>query len=360
MLTAAIRPRLILLILLAGILGICARNCSAQAALLLEEPYGFFGTVNPTGHNAIYFGRICAETPVKLRRCNTGENGSVIARYQGIAGYDWIAVPIVPYLYSVANVSEVPARADKRAVQALRQRYHEQQLLSLGPNVHEGSLIHGGWKELVGVSYERRMYAFQFATTPEQDDALIAELNGHENRSHFHLLYSNCADFARALLNEYFPDTFKRSFLPDAGMTTPKQLAFKLEKYAKLHPETNLKVFEIAQVPGSRRPSKMNKDIAEALITSGYAIPIAILNPYLAGGLFADFVSRGHFQVIPSERRLITPETFASMTSPGAGESTLESAGAQAPGAATGDAEKANESPSTSSGLEDTKVLNER
>src|SRR5580698_9241853 len=41
----------------------------AQSALLMEEPYGFFGAVNPTGHNAIYFERICAATPVKLRRC---------------------------------------------------------------------------------------------------------------------------------------------------------------------------------------------------------------------------------------------------------------------------------------------------
>ena len=37
--------------------------CRAQAALLMEEPYGFFGTLNPTGHNAIYFERVCAETP---------------------------------------------------------------------------------------------------------------------------------------------------------------------------------------------------------------------------------------------------------------------------------------------------------
>ena len=29
-------------------------RCPAQAALLMEEPYGFFGTVNPTGHTAIY------------------------------------------------------------------------------------------------------------------------------------------------------------------------------------------------------------------------------------------------------------------------------------------------------------------
>jgi hypothetical protein len=41
----------------------------AQAALLMEEPYGFFGALNPTGHNAIYFERVCAETPIRLRRC---------------------------------------------------------------------------------------------------------------------------------------------------------------------------------------------------------------------------------------------------------------------------------------------------
>jgi len=47
-------------------------QCHAQAALLMEEPYGFFGTLNPTGHDAIYFARICADTPIKLRRCEAG------------------------------------------------------------------------------------------------------------------------------------------------------------------------------------------------------------------------------------------------------------------------------------------------
>ncbi len=59
----------------------------AQAALLLEEPYGFFGSVNPTGHNAIYFERICAETPVRLRRCQAGEQGSC---YLPLSGHRWV------------------------------------------------------------------------------------------------------------------------------------------------------------------------------------------------------------------------------------------------------------------------------
>ena len=94
----------------------CCSQGHAQAALLMEEPYGFFGALNPTGHNAIYFERICAETPVKLRRCQPGEMGAVIARYQGIDGYDWVAIPLLPYLYSVENPSDVPAHVDRDTV----------------------------------------------------------------------------------------------------------------------------------------------------------------------------------------------------------------------------------------------------
>ena len=120
---------------------------------------------------------------------------------------------------------------------------------------------HGGWTELVGVAYERRIYAFRFNTTEAQDDAFIAKMNGAENRSHFQLLFSNCSDFARVILNEYFPGTFKRSIFPDAGMTTPKQITYKLVRYAKKHPETQLTVFEIPQIPGYRRSSQSNKSI---------------------------------------------------------------------------------------------------
>jgi hypothetical protein len=76
-----------------------ATRVHADAALLVEEPYGHFGALNPTGHAAIYLNRICAESPTTLRRCQPGEMGVVISRYNKIAGRDWIAIPLVPYLY---------------------------------------------------------------------------------------------------------------------------------------------------------------------------------------------------------------------------------------------------------------------
>src|ERR1700733_5975371 len=224
------RNHLFVLILAAGFYAVPGH---AQSALLMEEPYGFFGAVNPTGHNAIYFERICAETPVKLRRCEPGELGAVISRYQGIDGYDWVAIPLIPYLYSVQNAADVPAHVDHDLVVELRGRYHEQHLASLGADLTPGNLVHGGWTQLLGAAYERRIYAFRFDTTEAQDDALIEKLNAGPNKSSFNLLFNNCADFARVVLNSYYPRKFSRSIFPDAGMTTPKQIAYKLVRYSR-------------------------------------------------------------------------------------------------------------------------------
>ncbi|MFY9855953.1 MAG: hypothetical protein WAK26_18960 [Terracidiphilus sp.] len=331
----------------------------AQAALLMEEPYGFFGAVNPTGHNAIYFDHICAKTPVKLRRCDAGEMGVVIARYKGIDGYDWVAVPLVPYLYSVEDPSQVPAHVDRATVRQLRDHYREAHLLGLGQHLQAGGFTSDGWTQLVGISYERRIYAFRFETSEEEDNAFIAYMNDRRNRSHFSLLFSNCSDFARFTLNFYFPGTFKRNVFPDAGLTTPKQLAYKLERYAAQHPEMHLAVFEIPQIPGYRRPSRRNKSIAESLSTTGYAIPIAVLNPYLAGGLFADYLARGRHHLIPKHPEMLAPDNLLALTASTGAVQNPDSAGAQVPGAAIIGTAEIHAAEASNSGLSGIKVAHE-
>ena len=302
-------------LLIAALLASSARPGHAQAAVLLEEPYGFFGAINPTGHIAIYFAHICAETPVRLRRCQPGEQGSVISRYQGIAGYDWVVMPLIPYLYSVDNASEAPERVDRATVRRLRNHYHEDHLGSLGQGVFEGNLVRGGWTQLVGVAYERRIYAFRFATTQEQDDSVIERLDSETNHSNFNLLSNNCADFARMVLNVYFPQTFRRTVFPDAGMTTPKQITYKLTKYSRNHPDIHLAVFEIPQVPGNRRMSRSNKSISASLMTTGLVVPIFFINPYLAGGLFLDYITRGRFPSVPPHSPVLSPLELTTLQS---------------------------------------------
>jgi hypothetical protein len=306
----------------------CRSQGHTQAALLMEEPYGIFGTLNPTGHNAIYFERICAETPVKLRRCQPGELGAVIARYQGIDGYDWVAIPLLPYLYSVENALEVPSHVDREQVRLLRDRYREAHLESLGLNLPAGDFVRGGWTQLVGSAYERRIYALRFETSPEQDDALMARMNAGPNRTSFNLLFENCADFARVILNSYFPGAFRRNVFPDAGMTTPKQITYKLVKYARKHPETGLAVFEIPQIPGYRRMSRSPKGVDESLLTTPYAIPIVLLNPYLAGGLFVDYLVRGRYHPIPKHPEVLGPDNLSPLTAPAAIQENAVSAAA--------------------------------
>ena len=311
-------------LILMGLLAFGAPRAGAQVTLLMEEPYGFFGTINPTGHTAIYFSRICAETPVQLRRCHSDEQGSVIARYQGINGYDWVAMPLIPYLYSVENVSQVPQRADKSAVRRLRTHYHEDHMENLGGDGFEGNLVRGGWTQLVGSSYERKIYAFRFDTTEEQDDAIILRLNSRANRSKFNLLYGNCADFARDVLNVYFPHTFHRYVFPDVFMTTPKQITYKLVHYARKHPELQLSIFTIPQIPGSRRNSHSNKSVTGSLMTTAYVVPIAVFNPYLAAGLFVDYLVRGRYPSGLGKPPALSPDRLWALSYCGPGVETAD------------------------------------
>jgi len=103
---AAMRfPRALFLSLagFASLTQVCPRG-SAQGALLLEDAAGFSSVLSPSGHVALYFARICADTPTKLRRCEPGELGTVTSRYEGIKGRDWLAIPLLPHLYAVEDV----------------------------------------------------------------------------------------------------------------------------------------------------------------------------------------------------------------------------------------------------------------
>jgi hypothetical protein len=62
-------------------------------------------------------------------------------------------------------------------------------------------------------------------------------------------------------------------------VTTPKQITWKLVRYARKHPETQLEVFEIPQVPGYRHASHSNKSIAESLSTTAMPSPSLCLTP---------------------------------------------------------------------------------
>src|SRR5581483_5592855 len=271
----------------------------ASATLFLEEPYGKLGFFTATGHAAVYLSGVCAETPVKLRPCAPGETGVVISRYDGVGGYDWVAIPLIPYLYAVERAEDVPLFADAKLTLFLRDRYRRKYLEEIAPDGKNGQAPGGNWYELVGSSYDRTIYGFEIETTPSRDAALIEKLNSSPNKSHFHLSTRNCADFAKDILNFYYPKSFHRSIVADLGMTTPKQMAKLLTRYGTRHPELQVSRMVIAQVPGTMPRSTAVHGVVESFLKAKkYIVPSVVVSPIFAGCVAAVYVGTGagHFE----------------------------------------------------------------
>ena len=311
----------------------------ADAALLMEEPYAEFGAFNPTGHAAIYLNHICAESPTLLRPCRAGEPGAVISRYHKIDGYDWLAIPLVPYLYAVERVEDVPSIADAKLEASLRDQYRREHLLAFAPNVVSGKKAGeapgGEWTQLIGASYDRKIYGFQIQTTAEEDERFMDKFNDSRNEGHFNLLFHNCADFSRTLLNVYYPHSINRNFFVDVGITTPKQVARSLTKYADHHPELAFSTFMIPQVPGSIKRSHPIDGVMESVVKSKkYVVPLAVLNPEVTAGLVVAYLTDGRFnapkdatvEIVPGESVTKGAEPGSATTS-GTTSSTLPRAG---------------------------------
>lgn len=313
------QKRLWALCLLMMVMLMGAARARADAALLLEEPYGGFGEVNPTGHAAIYLSRVCAATPLVLRKCNPGEPGVVISRYYNMSRYDWVAIPMVPYLYAVTDPSQVPEFADSQSVAEMRDQYRRRYLETLAPDRRNGKAPRGEWPLLVGEAYDRKIYGFQIETTEQQDEQLIQMLNSRVNkrpRRNFatFMVSRNCADFAREILNFYYPHSVHRNLLADAGITTPKQVAKSLVKYAQRNSDLEFTSFVIPQIPGSRHRSAPVDGVAEALVRSKkYVVPLAVLHPFIAGSVAALYIGEGRFSPGKQAKQFPTSPEIAAL-----------------------------------------------
>jgi len=276
----------------------CNTALWADATLFVQEPYGVFGAINPTGHASVYLSRVCAETPVVLRRCDPGEFGIVMSRYRKVSGYDWIAIPLIPYLYAVEDFASIPAEASAEKVANLRDEYRHKHLVEIVPDGPGGQTPKGSWVELIGAAYNRKIYGFQIETTEAQDQYLISDLNSRKNKRHFDLFFNNCADFSRGILNRYYAGAIRRNYIADAGISTPQQIVKSLISYAKHHPDFPLSAFFLPQIPGSRHPSHRVDGVSAALVKSKkYILPLAAFHPWVAASIVAIYLANGRFNV---------------------------------------------------------------
>jgi hypothetical protein len=258
-------------------------RANADVTLFVEAPINFLGHVSSTGHAALLVDSLCSDDHIHLRWCQVGEDGAVVSRYKGINGYDWLVMPPGPYLFAVDSSDEIPAMASTVEVNRLRAQYRTSH-----PGSFERDPPDDGWIQLLGASYRRRIICIRVHTTAAQDERLMHWLNRQPDRTHFNFFFSNCADFAREMLDVLFPDAIHRNLLFDLGMTTPKQLESSLHHYAMRHPDLGYEVYELPQVQGNIPRSGRLYGVTESFVKSKpYLLPVAVLDPIGIGSVAA-------------------------------------------------------------------------
>jgi hypothetical protein len=293
----AIFPALLALLLSS----IFARPAAADAGVVLNESLDTsVARITGSGHSAIYLSRVCPDnSPVKMRLCRPGEQGSVLSNYTTLGEdqpYEWNIVPLSVYLYGVEDPRNRPLVSSKEIKAALEERYREKYLTGLCEGKECRTSNGAEWREMVGATLERSLYIFVVKTSVEQDRALIAEFNARPNHNHFNGAIRNCADFTRLVLNTYFPGAVKPDYINDFFITSPKAAAHSFTRYGDQHPELDLRILHFAQVPGTIKRSYECRSATEEIYRSKkFLIPLGIFAWQGIPAAFSTYTLTGRF-----------------------------------------------------------------
>src|SRR5277367_2422072 len=126
---AVARLRVVLVLLFAGLF--CSPVRADVGMLLNESLDTSFARISGSGHSAVYFSRICTESPVKLRLCRPDEQGSVISNYTTLGEdqpFEWNIVPLSVFLYGVGNLTDRPLFSSREIKGTLEEEYREKAL----------------------------------------------------------------------------------------------------------------------------------------------------------------------------------------------------------------------------------------
>jgi hypothetical protein len=255
--------------------------------------------ITGSGHSAVYFSRICPESPVKLRLCEPDEEGSVMSNYTTLGEdkpFEWNIVPVSVYLYGVENPRYRPIVGSQKIKHVLEERYRETHLVGYCESESCKTSNKAEWREMVGATLSRSLYMFVVDTTVEQDRALIAQFNSLPNENHFNGMIRNCADFTRRVINTYFPNATGPDYINDFGMTSPKAIARSFARYANRHPEAHFQVLHYAQVPGTIKRSSECRGGTEQLVRSKkLLVPMLIFADHALPFVAASYILTGRF-----------------------------------------------------------------
>jgi len=288
-----------LLRLMAFMLLAACSQLHADVGLLLNETFG--GGVNgwtSSGHAALYFSRLCAESPLKLRLCQAGEPGVVVSNYNRLGedqNYEWNAVPLDVYLYGVEDEADRPLLAWPAVRLALQERYRQISMPKTCTGPECRSDPDANWRDLVASTFVRDTYLFLARTTLEQDLKVMQLLNSSPNINRYNGFTNNCADFAGRILNTYFPGSARADRINDFTITSPKAIAKSFTHYGGKHAALHLRVFRFTQMPGAYKPSNDCRKGTEALFRSKRWLFPLLLRPHELAFFTGSYLLTGRF-----------------------------------------------------------------
>jgi len=282
------------------LLSLGSSNANGDVGVVLNESLDTsVARITGSGHTAVYFSRICPESPIKLRLCQPGEQGSVISNYISLGEdqpFEWNIVPVNVYLYGVENPRYRPIVGSQKIKHVLEERYREKYLSEYCASESCRTSHKAEWREMVGATLERSIYMFVVDTTVQQDLALVEQFNAQANENHFNGVTRNCADFTRRIINTYFPNATGPDYINDFGVTSPKAIARSFTRYAHRHPDAGFRVLHFAQVPGTIKLSSECRGGTEQLVRSKkLLVPMLIFADHVLPFVAASYILTGRF-----------------------------------------------------------------
>jgi hypothetical protein len=260
----------------------CAKAFGDVGLIMNESTGKGVSGLTSAGHSAVYLSNICPASPIKLRLCKAGEQGSVLSNYTNFGEtqpYEWNIIPISVFLYGVEDPSDAPLYGNKAALKLLQEQYRKKHLNSICPsNTCGNPAATAHWRDMVGGTFVREIYLFRVKTTLEQDERLVAEFNALPNANHYNGFRRNCADFARSVVNRYFRDAAKPDHLNDFGMTSPKAISKSFTHYGEARPQLDFTAERFGQLPGQiPRSSPCRKGTEVSFRLKKWFIPLMVL-----------------------------------------------------------------------------------
>jgi hypothetical protein len=287
---------------IAGIAVLLTSLCGAMHAevgLMLNEALKIGASKwTGAGHSAVYLSGVCMVSPVELRMCGPEENGVVLTNYRAFGenrSYEWNAIPLNVYLYGVENELARPLYGSATVRWMLQERYREKYLAALctGSCATNPDAF---WRESVASTFLRDIYMFTVKTTGEQDRALVEKFNRIGNVGHYNGFTYNCADFARDVVNMYFPGAAKADRINDFWITSPKAIAKSFAHYGVKHPELEFHVVRFSQIPGEYASSKDNRKGMEELFRGNrWRLPLVVVAPPELALFAGSYMMTGRF-----------------------------------------------------------------